>query len=127
MKKRFGALAISIILLVVFLIFMGDEAPNVEQGDASQNKNTVEKSGNSSRKDVSPLPVQLQKTGVQYMIILEQNRLYTYKIESGKKTLLRQSEVMPLLMSDRDVEKLCKGIYSDNLEEIYLYYESYAS
>ena len=61
------------------------------------------------------------------MIILEQNRLYTYKIESGKKTLLRQSEVMPLLMSDRDVEKLCKGIYSDNLEEIYLYYESYAS
>ena len=69
----------------------------------------------------------LKEIQQSYVIVLEGEYLRTYEISGSKRTLLRETHTKPLLMDDKDAQKLKEGIHSESLEDIYLYYESYAS
>ena len=126
LKKRFWGLAFSVISLCLFCILLSSFNQTDINSNVENAENTEERALNDEVKPSFTSGTATKETE-KYMVIIEGSDLCTYKISNGTKTLLRKSGFGPILLTSDDIKKLEDGIYSDNLEDIYLYYEAYAS
>lgn len=126
LKKRFSGLVVTVVSLCLLGFFVSyfDNGKKTEDNEIYENTEDKIRINDTKPSFTSG---EVTKETERYMVIIENSELCTYKVSNGKKALLRKSRLEPLLIPDDDIKKLEDGIYSDNLEDIYFYYEAYAS